>query len=179
MAAAYTTGNGTTAPQSIVTGLLGTASEINEQGAEVLAATDPFDLQNALGARFSNNATFQTYIATMNAYRRFETTIGSWEFSEFRQNPASLLGRRFLENSNLDNSINAAATANNYMAIYGDTAKAFYIVDRVGSTLEIIPNLVGANQRPTGERGALLWFRAGSEVVNVPAARLLDIPTTA
>jgi predicted phage gp36 major capsid-like protein len=52
-------------------------------------------------------------------------------------------------------------------------------VDRVGSTLELIPNLIGANQRPTGERGALLWFRAGSEVVNIAAARLLDIPTTA
>ncbi len=65
------------------------------------------------------------------------------------------------------------------MVISGDIAKAFYIVDRVGSTLKIIPNLVGANQRPTGERGALLFFRTGSEVVNVPAARLLDIPTAA
>jgi predicted phage gp36 major capsid-like protein len=79
----------------------------------------------------------------------------------------------------MDSAIDAAATANNYMMIYGDIAKAFYIVDRVGSTLEIIPNLVGANQRPTGERGALLWFRTGSEVANIAAARLLDIATTA
>ena len=55
MAAAYTTGNGTTAPQGIVTGLVGTASEINGQGSEALAATDPFDLQNALPARFSTS----------------------------------------------------------------------------------------------------------------------------
>lgn len=52
-------------------------------------------------------------------------------------------------------------------------------MDRVGSQLEIIANLVGSNQRPTGQRGALLWFRTGSEVVVPEAARLLDIPTTA
>jgi hypothetical protein len=51
-------------------------------------------------------------------------------------------------------AIDAAATANNSMAVYGDIAKAFFIVDRVGFTLEIIPNLIGANQRPTGERGS-------------------------
>jgi HK97 family phage major capsid protein len=115
----------------------------------------------------------------MNAYRQFETSNGSLQFPELRENSANLLGKRFYENSNLDSTIDAAATADNFMAICGDIAKAFYIVDRVGSTLEIIPNLVGANQRPTGQRGALLWFRSGSEVVNAPAARLLNIPTAA
>jgi predicted phage gp36 major capsid-like protein len=33
--------------------------------------------------------------------------------------------------------------------------------------------------RPTGQRGALLWFRTGSDVVNPNAFRLLSIPTTA
>ena len=179
MADAYTTGTGSGQPQGIVTGLAGTASEINGQGSEALAATDPFDLQNALGARFSANATFQGHIATMNAYRRFETPNGAHEFPELRENPPSLLGKPFFENSNMDSAIDPAATANNYMAIYGDIARAFYIVDRVGATMEMIPNMIGANQRPTGERGALLWFRTGSKVVNVPAARLLDIPTTA
>lgn len=103
----------------------------------------------------------------------------SHEFPELRQTPPSLLGKAWYENSNMDSAIDAAATASNYMAIYGDIAKAFYIVDRVGSTLEIIPHLVGANQRPTGQRGALLWFRTGSEVVNAPAARLLHISTAA
>jgi HK97 family phage major capsid protein len=179
MADAYTTGTGSGQPQGIITGLAGTASELNGQGTEALAVTDPFDLQNELGARFSANASFQGHISTMNAYRRFETTAGSWEFPELRNNPPTLLGKPFYENSNMDSAIDPAATANNYMAVYGDIARAFYIVDRVGSTLEIISNLMGANQRPTGERGALLWFRTGSKVVNVPAARLLDIPTTA
>jgi predicted phage gp36 major capsid-like protein len=77
MATAYTTGSGSGAPQGIVTGLLGTASEINGQGSEVLGATDPFDHQNSLGARFSANATFQAHIATLNMYRQFETTAAA------------------------------------------------------------------------------------------------------
>jgi HK97 family phage major capsid protein len=179
MATAYTTGTGSGQPQGIVTGLVGTASEINGQGAEALASTDPFDLQNSLGARFSANASFQANIATMNVYRQFETSNGALQFPEMRENPTSLLGKRVFENSNMDGAIDAAATANNYVAIYGDVARGFFIVDRVGSSLELIPNLIGANQRPTGQRGALLWFRTGSEVVVPQALRLLDIPTAA
>jgi predicted phage gp36 major capsid-like protein len=49
------------------------------------------------------------------------------------------------------------------------------IVDRIGNTLELIPNLVGANRRPTGQRGALLWFRTGSDSVVDNAFRLLNV----
>ena len=38
---------------------------------------------------------------------------------------------------------------------------------------------MGANRRPTGQRGALLWFRTGSNVVVPQAFRLLNVATTA
>jgi predicted phage gp36 major capsid-like protein len=79
----------------------------------------------------------------------------------------------------MDGASDPAAIANNYVGPYGDVANAFYIVDRVGSTLELMPNLVGANQRPAGPRSALLWFRTGSAVVAPEAMRMLEIPTTA
>lgn len=178
-ATAYTTGNGTTAPQGIVTGLIGTASEINGTGTEALDDSDPFALQNALPARFSAGAVFMSHIATANAYRQMETTNGAHQFPELRQNPPYLLGKRWHENSNMDSTTVVSATANNYLLIYGDIRAGFVIADRIGSTLELIPNLMGANGRPTGERGALLWFRTGSEVVVPQALRMLDIPTTA
>ena len=53
------------------------------------------------------------------------------------------------------------------------------IVDRIGSTLELVPHLVGSSRRPTGQRGALLWFRTGSNVVVPQAFRMLNIATTA
>lgn len=179
MATAYTTGTGSGQPQGIVTGLAGTSSEINTTGSEAIDATDPFVLQNALPARFSANAVFMSHIAIANGYRQFETTNGALKFPELRESPPRLLGKAWHENSNMDGAINAAATANNYVLIYGDIAKCFVVVDRVGTTLELIPNLLGANGRPTGQRGALLWFRTGSEVVIPQAARLLDVPTAA
>ena len=83
-----------------------------------------------------------------------------------------LLGRRVYENSWMDSAINPAATESNYDALYGDF-KQFII------TLELIPNLFGANRRPTGQRGGFLWARYDSDVLFDDAFRLLSIPTTA
>jgi predicted phage gp36 major capsid-like protein len=55
----------------------------------------------------------------------------------------------------------------------------FVIVNRIGSTMELVPHLFGANYRPTGQRGALLWFRIGSDCVNINAFRMLNLATTA
>jgi HK97 family phage major capsid protein len=156
-ATAYTTGNGTNALQGIVTGLAGTSSEINTTGSEAIVASDAYALQNPLPARFSANATWQSHIDIGNMFRQFETSNGALAFPELREAPPRLIGKRWYENSNMDGSINAAATANNYVLIYGDVGRGFFIVDRVGSTLELMPNLVGSNRRPTGQRGALLW----------------------
>jgi HK97 family phage major capsid protein len=82
------------------------------------------------------------------------------------------------ENSNMDGRLDAAATANNYLLLYGDFGQNV-IVDRIGSTLELVPHLFGSNRRPTGQRGALLWFRTGSNVVVPQAFRLLNIATAA
>jgi HK97 family phage major capsid protein len=90
-----------------------------------------------------------------------------------------LLSRSVYENSNMDGSLNPAATENNYVLLYGDFAAGMVIVDRIGSTLELVPHLFGSHRRPTGQRGAPLWFRTGSDVVIPNAFRLLSIPTTA
>ncbi|WP_326646398.1 phage major capsid protein [Streptosporangium sp. NBC_01755] len=177
MATAYTTGNGSTAPGGIVTALVGTASEINTTGSEALDDSDPFALQNALPARFSANASFMSHIATANAYRQMETTNGALQFPELRQTPPMLLGKPWYENSNMDGAINAAATANNYVVVYGDFSQ-FVIVDRIGTTVEFLPDY-GANGRPTGQRHLFMTFRTGSDAPVIEAFRLLDVPTAA
>lgn len=176
MATAYTTGAGTTEPKGIVTALVGGASEINGTGSEAIIAADPFSLQNALPARFSSNAKFMAHLAIINALAQLETTNGALRFPEIAN--GRLLNRELVENSDMDGAINPAATANNYVLLYGDFAE-FIIADRIGSTLEVVQNVVGANHRPTAERGFLLWFRTGSDVSTIAAFRLLDVPTTA
>ncbi|MER6827252.1 phage major capsid protein [Streptosporangium sp. NPDC000563] len=177
MATAYTTGNGSTAPRGIVTALVGTSSEIDTLGSEALAATDPFRLQNALPARFSGNASFMSHIATANTYRQMETTNGALQFPELREDPPRLLGKPWHENSNMDGTINPAATANNYVMVYGDFSQ-FIIVDRIGTTVEILPGY-GADGRPSGQRHMFMTFRTGSDAPVPQAFRLLDVPTSA
>lgn len=177
MATAYTTGNGSTAPRGIVTALAGTSSEINTTGSEALDDSDPFALQNALPARFSANAAFMSHIATANAYRQMETTNGALQFPELRENPPRLLGKPWYENSNMDGAINPAASASNFVLIYGDF-RQFIIVDRIGTTFEILPAF-GANGRPTGQRHMFMTFRTGSDAPVPQAFRMLDVPTTA
>jgi HK97 family phage major capsid protein len=96
-----------------------------------------------------------------------------------QDNPPRLLSRAMNELSNMDGSINPAATETNYPLAYGDFGAGMVIVDRIGSTLELVPHLFGPNRRPTGQRGALLWFRTGADVVIPDAFRLLSIPTAA
>ena len=187
-ATAFTTGNGTTAPrhhgttapQGIVTGLAGTASEINGGGSEVLDSADPYTFQSALPARFSQSASWPSHIATANTIRQFETTNGALQFPELRDTPPKLLGKPWHECSDMDGAIDTGATENNFLVVYGDIREAFIIVDRIGSTVSMIPQLLATtNGRRTGQAGLFLQFRTGAEAVNIAAARLLDVPTTA
>lgn len=60
-----------------------------------------------------------------------------------------------------------------------DAWRAVAAVQAEQRAIELVPHLFGSSRRPTGQRGALLWFRTGSDVVIPNAFRLLSIPTTA
>lgn len=178
-ATAFTTGSGSGQPTGIVTSLVASGTEVvTGTGSEALAAADIYKLQNALPPRFQPRAAWNANLAVLNTIRQFETSNGAKMFPELQANPPMLLGRNVFENSNMDGAIDASATANNYVALYGDFSQ-FVIVNRIGSTIELVPHLFGSNHRPTGQRGALLWFRTGSDVVVPNAFRLLNVPTTA
>jgi HK97 family phage major capsid protein len=180
-ATAFTTGTGSGQPTGIVTALAaasGTVPLIAPGNAETLASGDVYAVQNALPPRFQPNAKWTANLSIINMLRQLETTNGALKFPALQDNPPMLLGRTMYENSNMDGSWDPASTANNYVLVYGDFGQNV-IVDRLGSTLELVPHLVGANRRPTGQRGALLWFRTGSNVVVPQAFRMLNIATTA
>ena len=153
-ATAYTTGNGTTAPKGIITALVaaaGTVPLIAPATAETFAAADVYAVQNALPPRFQPNASWNAALGIINAARQFEISNGALKFPELSTNPPMLLGRNVYENSNMDGTINAAATETNYVLLYGDFGQGNIIVDRLGSTLELVPHLFGATRRPTGQ----------------------------
>ena len=170
-----------------MTGLVGTSSEIAPTTAEAFAKADIDKLTGSLAARFrrSGRAAFVANMAWYNGIRAFETTVNVG--SLISTNPAgfagdfTVSGYQAYESSDMDAVLpNAAATATNYGLVFGDIAQAYYIVDRVGLTMELIPHLFHAsNNRPSGQRGFYAHFRTGAKVVNSAAAVVLSIPTTA
>ena len=100
---------------------------------------------------------------------QMETAAGARLFPELGE--GRLLNKPIYELSNMDGTFGAGES---YCLLYGDFQN-FIIADRIGATLELIPNLVGAAFRPTGQRGALLRFLPGSDAPVFNAFRLLDI----
>jgi HK97 family phage major capsid protein len=180
---AFITGTGSGQPEGLITGLVAAAlagAQITAQAGEALTAATLYAVQNALGARFSANASWLANIATMNTISAF--TIGSangqFEFPEIRDTPPRLLRKPFYEVSQMDGTINAAATETNDVLVYGDIRSAYTIVDRLGATVEVLPGF-GANNRPTGQRHIFMYRRVGAEVVRPTAARVVRVTTAA
>jgi len=170
-ATAFTTGTGSGQPKGVITALTGGASVVNSGTAATLAASDVYAVQNALPPRFQAGAQWCASLGILNTLRQFETGSGALKFPGLHDNPPTLLGRNALELSNMA----ATTTTGSKALLYGDFKSGYVIVDRLGSTLELVPHLVGANRRPTGQRGALLWYRVGADVVVANAFRMLNI----
>lgn len=176
---AYTTGSGTGEPTGFITALAAadpTVPLVTPTASETLGAADVYRVQNALPPRFQANARWAANLSVLNTLRQFETSNGALKFPALQDSPPSLLGRPVHEQSNMDGTYNPAVTDNNYVLAYGDWSQ-FLIVDRIGATIERVDHLVGANRRPNGTRGALLWWRTGSDVLVPQAFRLLDVET--
>jgi HK97 family phage major capsid protein len=169
MATAYTTGSGSGQPTGIITALPG-GSLVASATTDTFARADVYNVQNALPPRFSANAQWCAGLPIINTMSQFETTAGARLFPELSD--GRLLNKPINELSNMDSVINA--TQDNKILLYGDFSN-LVIVDRIGSTVELIPNLVGANRRPTGQRGLFLWFRTGSDSLVDNAFRCLNV----
>lgn len=168
-ATAFATGAGGTQPTGIVTALTGGASIVTGTtmtSAEVVAT------QNALPARFQPRAQWAAALPIINTIAQMETTNGARLYPEITQNPRALLGKPLHEASTLDSTIAGGATAD-YVVAYGDWSN-YVIADRVGTRVEVVQHLMGANRRPTLQRGLLLWGRVGADSVNDNAFRLLN-----
>lgn len=163
---AYTVGTGSGQPSGVVPG----ATTLTQVPTGAFALAHIYQTQNALPPRFSANAQWCGNIAVQNTIAQFTTTGGAnWAFPEIRSAPQQLAGKPWNELSDMTSDM--STTGAKYL-LYG-AFENLLIVDRIGSTIEIVQNLVGAAFRPTGQRGALLWFRSGSAVLVPNAFRVL------
>ena len=175
---AFATGNGSSAPKGIITALDATTyAEVTPTTDGSFGAVDLFKVFNALPPRFRPNASFMMNLDVMNEIRTFSSssngtyyTVDLTEGYGFR-----VLGRPAYENSNFAEFTGTTGASN--ILVVGDFSN-YVVYDRVGSTLEYIPHLFSTGSgRPTGQRGWIMWFRTGADMVTSatnPGFRLLQ-----
>lgn len=176
-AVAFISGSGTGQPTGLVTALdAASGVDVNSTAANAIAAADVYALDNALATRYRGNANFLGNRTTYNEIRALGTGGGSdmWERIG-ADRPALLLGRGAYEAEAMataDTTADVDPARSDTALVYGDF-EHYVIVDRVGMTVEFIPNLMGANQRPTGQRGWFAHYRVGAGLTNADAFRQL------
>lgn len=174
-ATSFVTGAGTavagggTLPEGVLTGLGGQL--VATASATALTRADLYKGKNALPHRFRTSAQWLAEDSFYDAVRGLDEDGDVW--APLSDGTGSrLLGKPTNEASEMPTF---ALTAGTKVAVYGDFARGFLIVDRIGMSVELIPQVFGANGRPTGQRGIFAWWFNGSKVVVPNALRVLQM----
>ncbi len=175
-ASAFVNGSGTGQPTGIVIAALADnagANIVATATADTLVAADVFALKAALPGRYRAGASFLANDVIYDRLRQTTTGVNpaAWITGD-AGGAQRLTGKPMHESSETDSTFTATA-GNDPVLIYGDLSR-YYVVDRAGgSRLELIPHLMGANRRPTLQRGFVLWGRTGAGLVDPNAVRIL------
>ncbi len=151
-------------------GGLSNTQRVQTAGVAAFAIADNYSLKAALPPRFIGNAAVVAAPATFDTIYR-QAGGGSTEPQVMRDRGGDWIGIPKAEWSNM---ATGTVTGTRTM-ILADWQEAFIIVDRVGMTVEVVQHLVGANHRPSGQRGLFAFWRVGSGVLVANAARFLEI----
>jgi HK97 family phage major capsid protein len=166
----------TNGPTGLITALVAAGgSTVIATGTNVLAQGDLYANQAALPARWRSNAKWMMNLSILNGFRQLPQATGlNYSIVNDDGPLPKALGWEIRENSNMDSTLTGAAA--DYLVVSGDFQQ-FAIVDRWPASMELIPNLVGANRRPTGQRGFVFHFPTGSGVLIADAFRLSNYST--
>ena len=169
------TGSGTTPNTTgIVTGLVADTTPVTSATTDVFAVADVYALREAVGPRHRGPGfAWLAPLEIIDDIRQFGSALGHAFTTDLTGDVTSLMTRPLHEVSTMDGVINA--TAENYVMIAGNIARAFAIVDRLGMTAKANPLVVGSNQRPTGQQGVYVSWRFGSGMLDSNACRILNI----
>jgi HK97 family phage major capsid protein len=167
----FITGSGTADPQGILTGL-SVSQRVQTAGIGAIAVGDVYALKQAVPARFLGSSSWVIHPNRLDSVYRLVAGGSTTEpqiMPEGRSGP--LVGRPVAESSSM---ATASATGTKW-AVVGDIRAAYRIVDRIGLQIELLPHLLGANRRPTGERGLYAYWRVGAGVHVANAVRYGEV----
>lgn len=172
----FTLGTGTSQPLGVVYDIYTNYSGQVQTSAttDVFAIADIYAVLAKVSARFRARGSWVANELIFDKVRQFGDNGGATLWTQLdASRPASLIGRPAWSNGGMDGTI--TASAENYVLLFGDLRAGYTIVDRVGMTVELVPHLLGANRRPTGQRGLYAMWRTGGRVVDSTALGLLNV----
>jgi HK97 family phage major capsid protein len=160
-----------------------TGQDVSCAVEDAFGLADLFALEEALDARWEDNASYLAHKTVYNKIRQFPTDGSAGSMNNlWTQNLADGNPRRLLDTPayrstampSLATALANDATPAGFM-LYGDF-KQFLIVDRIGMTVELVPHVFDgtvsggvANNRPTGQRGVYAVWMNNSKIL-VPGA---------
>lgn len=171
----FTTGSGTTEPNGVVTAVGAvTASRVAPTTGGTYGFPDPELLYINLPPRFRRNLAWTANISTMGKTRVFlaQQNSANSTWTDWSQGqPPTLWGYPIYEASTMSSSY----TTGQDVLLFGDFSR-YAIIDRVGFSLEFVPNLFDTGTgRPTATRGWLAHWRTGADCTDTNAFRLLRL----
>lgn len=109
-------------PEGIATALDGTSREIAPTTAESFTLPDIAKLYKSVGPVYRANASWLINVDTYLRARTFVSEADATNSKVFNDDETRLLGKPWFEASSVDSfdDLNAAATADNFLAIFGD-----------------------------------------------------------
>jgi HK97 family phage major capsid protein len=166
----------TNGPVGIITALVAAGgSTVIATGTNVLAQGDLYANQAALPARWRPGAKWMMNLSILNGYRQLPQATGlNYSIVDDSGPLPKALGWPIYENSSMDSTLTGAAA--DYLVLSG-AFEQYAIVDRIGTAIETVPVVFGTNHRPTGQRGFLMHFRVGADVLIPDAFRLSNFST--
>jgi HK97 family phage major capsid protein len=171
----FETGSGT-APHGVVTDVTAiTASRVTPTTGGAFVVADLYKVHSALPPRYRRTSgrtrAWQMSVNIIDTIRQFATANNYHAYlaTLAQGQPPVLLDDTLIEASTMSTTI----TTGQNILLFGDFNQ-FQIVDRVGVSVEFIPNVFDqATGRPSGTRAWLMHWRFGSGVRDANAFRVL------
>jgi HK97 family phage major capsid protein len=172
--------NGTlTASQNVLTSGAVDTFDVSNAANIQQVVTDLFRLDEALDARWEGGASMLAHKTFYNLLRQLDSAGGANLWARIGDGtPSRLLDYPNYRSTAMPTVTSAKAgtanAANSTLAILGDFSQ-FLIVDRIGMTVEMVPHVLGASRRPTGQRGVYAVWMNNSKILVPDAFRRLSM----
>jgi HK97 family phage major capsid protein len=169
-----TLGSGVGEPRGLITALdTSTNSEVVVTTDGAFGQEDVYHVWERLPQKARRRASWMMSVGVMDRIRQMGEYNQAHSYTVNLPQGAigMLFARQVVENAYFPDF--TATTGHANLLVVGDLS-AYVIARRSGLSVEVVPHLVGQNNRPTGQRGMFAFARVGGNVVDPAQLRLLQ-----